>query len=175
MLYNVLMKINSFNVEFIQEVKYAKSFINSLLFHLQYSSDLPTIIQSIFMVNIDLCVRFVVWKSLRNGKVGTWNGITTLNMKVVWWPLSYYTTLFQPIVPGGHHSKDHPPWIFILHHRQVFCHEKSKQVVKSNYNISLPNAIFKKPLLWKPWRFYWVMSLLFGIEDLMNFKGWGFS
>jgi hypothetical protein len=30
-------------------------------------------------------------------------------------------------------------------------------------------------LLWKPWRFYWVMSLLFGIEDLMNFKGWGFS
>lgn len=59
-----MMKINSANVEFIQEVKYAKSFINSSLFPFQYSSDLPTIIQSVFMVSIDLCVKFVVWKSL---------------------------------------------------------------------------------------------------------------
>ncbi len=53
------MKINSSNVKFIQEVRYAKSFINGSLFHLQYSSDPPTIMQNIFMVNINLCVRFV--------------------------------------------------------------------------------------------------------------------
>jgi hypothetical protein len=55
MLYDVLMKINSSNIKFIQEFKYAKSFIISLLFHLQYSNDLLAIMQSVFMVSIDLC------------------------------------------------------------------------------------------------------------------------
>lgn len=144
------------------------------MFHLQYSSDLVAIMQSVFMVNINLRVRFVAQRSPHNGKVGTWNKITTLNMKVVQWLLGCYRTLFQPIMPGSHHSEVHLPWIFILHHCQFFCHQKLKQVVKS-YNISLPNAIFKKPLLWRSWKLYWAMNMLFGIEDLMNFKGWRFS
>ncbi len=52
-------------------VGYAKNFISSSLFHLQYSSDVPTIMQNIFMVNINLCVRFVARRSLHDGKVGT--------------------------------------------------------------------------------------------------------
>jgi len=72
MLYNVWMKINSSNAKFIQEGRYAKSFINGSLFHLQYSTcDPPTIMQSIFMVNINLCVRFVGRRGPSNGKVGT--------------------------------------------------------------------------------------------------------
>jgi len=133
--------------QFIQKPKYAKSSIHSSLFS-----------PSIFKWPINhyakflygehwFCVGFMIWKSLHNGRVGTWNGITTLKVNVVQWPLNYYTILFQPTAPSGHHFQS--PWIFILHCYQVFCLKELKQALRNNYNISLPNATFKKPLLWK--------------------------
>jgi hypothetical protein len=130
--------------QFIQKPKYAKSSIHSSLFHLQVTYQ-PLCKVSLWWASI-LC-GIIIWKSLHNGRVGTWNEITTLKVNVVQWPLNYYTILFQPIAPSGHHFQ--LPWIFILHCYQVFCLKELKQALRNNYNISLPNATFKKPLLWK--------------------------
>jgi hypothetical protein len=48
------------------------SMVHCFIFNIQVN-----IMQNIFMVNINLCVRFVGQRGPCNGKVGTWNGITT--------------------------------------------------------------------------------------------------
>jgi hypothetical protein len=108
----------------------------SLVFHLQYSSDLPTIMRSFFygehqfvceIRNLKKPMQWKAWNLKWNHNFQGCAMIARLLHKLVLVCRALWPPLFRLVEACL-------PWIFILHHYQVFCYSQSKQAPRSNYN-----------------------------------------